>query len=281
MSNQRSGPWSAEEKQFVSDQAGKMTPEEIADKIHRNHKTVVKYMTKNGLMKYYYKKDLEQDELQNIRKSRYWEQLEQEFTDDELESFEYHWKNIVRQFRDDILHTEEIQIVDAITLEIKMHRCQKRQKEAEKLIKDLRLKMEIEEAKQDPSDRLLERYSRDIANLYSGMESFNKDYVTLLKEKNSALKQLKATRELRVSQIENSKETLVGWVKKLYNDPKTRYELGLRIEKMRLASREEYKRLSEYHTYADGKVDQPIFNHETVKLIKETTKDTPKQEDNV
>lgn len=294
----KAGPWSKKDKQYISDQAGKRTPEEIAAKLGRNPKRVKDYMTKQGLMKYYYKEDLEQDQLQNIRKSRYWETLKKEFTDEELDSFEYHWQNIVRQFRDDILHTEELQIVDAIKLQIMMDRSQIRQKEIAEQIDNLKKKILDEEAKAAPDEKKLERMSRDISTLYSGIEAHSKDHVILLKEKNQALQKLKATREQRIQQIESSKETLVGWVKQLYTNPKKRYELGINMEKMRIATEAEYKRLSEYHTYADGTVDKPILNEETVQdwtdstLIDteekekvdtkttEMTKDTQKQDKN-
>jgi len=56
---QKSGPWSKLEKQFISDQAGKITPAAIAEKLKRNPKALQDYMTKEGLMKYYFQKDLE------------------------------------------------------------------------------------------------------------------------------------------------------------------------------------------------------------------------------
>jgi hypothetical protein len=37
------------------------------------------------------------------------------------------------------------------------------------------------------------------------------------------------------------------------------------MEKMRLAMLKERDRLSAYHKYEDGMVDQPFLNHETVK----------------
>lgn len=261
---QKAGPWSAKEKQFIIDQAGKLTPEMIADKLKRNPKAITKYMTKQGLMKYYYKDELEKDQLQNIRKSRYWDTLLEQFDTKELESFEYHWQNIVRQFRDDILHTEELQIVDAIKLQLMMDRNQKKQKQAIDHIDFLRDQMNKERKKTNPDQKVLENASRDLAACYSGIEALDKDHVMLLKEKNNALQKLKATREQRVHEIESSKETLVGWIKKLYTNSKLRYDLGLDMEKSRIATNVEYERLSKPHKFADGMIDRPILNHETV-----------------
>jgi hypothetical protein len=261
---QKSGPYSAEEKLYISDQAGKLSPELIAEKLSRNPKKIKDYMTKQGLMKYYYKEDLEKDQLQNIRKSRYWNTLSEQFSKDELDSFEYHWQNIVRQFRDDILHTEELQIVDAIKLQLMMDRNQKKQKQAIDHIDFLRTEIAKERKASKPDEKKIQGFSQDLAASFSGIEALDKDHVMLLKEKNNALQKLKATREQRVQQIENSKETLVGWVKQLYMDPKLRYQLGIDMEKKRIATQVEYQRLSAPHVYADGVVDRPILNHETV-----------------
>ena len=49
------------------------------------------------------------------------------------------------------------------------------------------------------------------------------------------------------------------------SNPDTRRELGIEMEKMRLAMKEEEKRLSNYHQYEDGGVDQPFLTPDTVK----------------
>lgn len=260
------GPWNNEERQYITDKAGSISPEEIAKKIRRPTNSVVKYMMQQGLTKYYHRQELENKQFLDIRQTRYWEELSQEFSDEELRSFQYHWQNIVKQFKDDILHTEEIQIVDAIKMEIKMHRCQKHQKETAENIDKIRLRIAEEEKQIKPDQDKLKILNSNVASLYASMEAFNKDFLSLLKEKNASLKQLKATREQRIQQIENSKETLVGWVKKLYTNSELRHDLGLKMEKMRLASRAEYYRLSEYYTFADGEVDKPILNSETTSM---------------
>ena len=44
----------------------------------------------------------------------YWKELEQQFTNEELELFKYHWSRIISQFQDDVIPTEELQVVDLI-----------------------------------------------------------------------------------------------------------------------------------------------------------------------
>jgi hypothetical protein len=79
------------------------------------------------------------------------------------------------------------------------------------------------------------------------------------------LKDLKATREQRVKRLEDSKQTFIGWVRNLMTNPEARREIGTSMEKMRLAMIKEGERLSEYHKYEDGSIDQPFLTPDSVK----------------
>jgi hypothetical protein len=78
------------------------------------------------------------------------------------------------------------------------------------------------------------------------------------------LKDLKGTREQRIKQIEDSKQTFASLVKHIATDEAFRNKIGIDMEKMRLAMQNEKERLSEYHNYEDGTVDQPFLTPETL-----------------
>jgi hypothetical protein len=78
------------------------------------------------------------------------------------------------------------------------------------------------------------------------------------------LKDLKGTREQRIKAIEDSKQTFASLVKQIATDGDFRTRIGLDMEKMRLAAEKEKERLSEYHEYEDGTVDQPFLTPETL-----------------
>jgi hypothetical protein len=78
------------------------------------------------------------------------------------------------------------------------------------------------------------------------------------------LKDLKGTREQRIKAIEDSKQTFASLVKQIATDSEFRSRIGLDMEKMRLAAEKEKERLSEYHEYEDGTVDQPFLTPETL-----------------
>ena len=68
--------------------------------------------------------DREIEALHDLKNRPFWKELEKQFSEEELQSLLYHWSRIVTQFRDDVLPTEELQIIDAIKLEILMNRAQ-------------------------------------------------------------------------------------------------------------------------------------------------------------
>lgn len=265
MSN-TAGPWSKEDKAFIQKQAGHMPPDEIAAKIKKNPDTVKRYMTKNGLMKYYGSKEsVATESLSRIEDSQHWPILVSQFTYEELESFKYHWKNMIKQFKDDVFHTEEIQIIDVITLQILMERnLTKNQTVANKI---LEIEKEIIRLKKiTPIDfAAIGNLEKELAGWYASVDALSKEHLAFLKEKNALFTKLKATRETRIKDVESNKTTLTGWFKELLMNPQKRTDLGIMMEKMRLATQVEYERLSEYHKFADGEVDQMILNAETVK----------------
>jgi hypothetical protein len=261
----KAGPWSKDEKTFIQQQAGRLDPEEIAEKLSRNKDAVKDYMLKSGLMKYYSQKQMEhKDTLLDIEDSSHWPTLVQQFSFEELSQFKYHWANIVRQFRDDILHTEELQIIDVIKLQILMDRLLTNTARIERQIKEIDTELAILYKDRTANINKIEELQLNQTRLSSVSESHAKEYNNYLKEKNLLFSKLKATREQRIKEIESSKSTLTGWIKQVLTDPQLRIDLGLEMEKRRIATKEEYKRLSEFHTYQDGTVDIPILNHETV-----------------
>lgn len=112
---------------------------------------------------------------------------------------------------------------------------------------------------------LIRNYEIQIASLYAATESISKEYREILKQKNDIFKGLKATREQRIKQVESSRDSFAGWYKSLMNDPKLRQDIGVYIEKMRIATNVEYERLSELFNYADGQTDTPLLVPENHK----------------
>ncbi len=106
---------------------------------------------------------------------------------------------------------------------------------------------------------------RQSASLRASQESLNRDYRELQAKKGSMLKEMKGTREQRIKRLEDSKASFVSWIGSLMQDPELVKRYGIQMEKMKLSMKKEEERLSHYHKYEDGTVDQPFLTPDTVK----------------
>lgn len=197
----------------------------------------------------------------------YWVELKQQFTEDELKLFQYHWGRIIAQFKDDVIPTEELQVVDLIKLELLMNRSLKHNKDNIEQIALFQSEVQAIRAVGVDSDRTDEMFNleRQVAALRASQESLNRDYRELQTKKNSMLKEMKATREQRVKRLEDSRQSFTAWLAYLVSNPEVAKGYGIEMEKMRLAMHKEKDRLSAYHQYQDGFVDQPFLTPETIE----------------
>ena len=79
------------------------------------------------------------------------------------------------------------------------------------------------------------------------------------------LKEMKGTREQRIKRLEDSKQSFTGWIAHLMQNPDIIKKYGLEMEKMKMAMNKEKERLSAFHKYDDGQVDQPFLTPETAR----------------
>lgn len=279
--DQRRGPWSKKDKEFIEENAHKLSAEEIGRALKRNPEAIKKYIKQNGIVLTGPRLASNARVDYDLKCTPHWKELEKQFTKEELDSFLYHWNNTIKQFRDDVLHTEELQIIDMIKLEVMMNRLLSQEREMERTAKALSEVVNEEKARDpDQQDKdLIFNTEKQIAQMYSGMEAINREYRSLLVEKNKILDKLKATREQRIKDIQSSKESIPGWINHLIKNQDVRRDLGLRMEKMRLAAKEEYIRLSELHTYIDNKIDRPILTPETVMFDEDEETNEPEELD--
>jgi hypothetical protein len=265
----KAGPWSKRDRAFIRDNADSLSPEEIAKELQRNVNAVEEYMRANSLISSKKKLTANSKVEYDIRGTPHWRELQRQFTEDELESFMYHWNNVIKQFRDDVLHTEELQIIDMIKLELLMNRLLTSERSIKARIKEL--EFDISSIRSNGLDTMTDddkeevfNIERQVSALYSSIESINKEYLENLREKTKILDKLKATREQRIKEIQSGKETMAGWIRSLLMNPEMGQKIGRDMEKMRLATQVEVQRLSDLFTYADGVVDRPLLTPETV-----------------
>ena len=259
----KKGRFSKEEIQYIEEHIKTDSHTDIALHLDRDPDSVEKFIKKK------YGKGASAEEIAafDLENRAYWPEIKNQFTDDELKLFRYHWSRIISQFRDDVIPTEELQVVDLIKLELLMNRCLKFNKDNIQQISALEALI-AEERARDPDQQNVDmvfNMERQVSSLKASQESLNKDYRELQTKKNSMLKEMKATREQRVKRLEDSKQSLTGWIAFLMTNPDVTQKYGIEMEKMKLAMEKERERLSDYHKYQDGMVDQPFLNADTLK----------------
>ena len=263
MVTMKRGRISKEEEKFIESNMGIMSVIEISEELDRDPDSLqqfIKRKFKVGLSD-------EEEAAFDLEERPYWYDLKQQFTDDELVMFKYHWARIISQFKDDVIPTEELQVVDLIKLDLLMNRSLKANKENLNQIAAFEALVQEERSKaSDQQDRdHIFNLERQCASLKASMESLNRDYRDLQDKKNKMLKEMKATREQRVKRLEDSKQSFTGWLAYLISNPEISRKYGIEMEKMKLSMLKEKERLGSYHKYEDGQVDQPFLTPDTVK----------------
>jgi chromosome segregation ATPase len=130
----------------------------------------------------------------------------------------------------------------------------------EKMVRDERSK----DKDQQDMDYII-NLERQVASLRASQESLNRDYRELQTKKAAILREMKGTREQRIKRLEDSKQSFTSWVANLLQSPDLMKKYGIEMEKMRVAMKKEEERLSSFHKYEDGTIDQPLLSPDTVK----------------
>ena len=260
----KKGRFSNSEMEFIEANAEVLSFNEIASQLDRDPTSIKEWIEKR--VGFTPKQKKEAAVANELKGRSYYKELKNQFNEDELEMFEYHFKKMWSQFKDDVFHTEEMQIIDTIKLELLMNRILKSQQDNQNLILHYERELQVEKAvdKDQRDVDVIMNLERSIAVTRASQETLSKDYKDLQSRKATMLKDLKGTREQRIKQIEDSKQTFASLIKQIVTDPTTRTKMGIDMEKMRLAAEAEKERLAQYHKYEDGIIDQPFLTPETL-----------------
>jgi len=260
------GQLSLDEEKFIRDNVNIITVEEIANILNRNINPVNRYIDENRLFATEEKNETELL-LRKLHSKSFWSEIQLQFDNDtgELGYFEDTWVNLIKQFREDVLATEELQIKEFITIDILLNRSMKDRKrhisETEKLQKLVDSEYEKSEDQRDIPR--LANLETQLSFARNSISSYTNEYSKLLTEKQKIGKDLKATREQRIKRIEDGKSSWVGLIRML-EDETTREKEGREMEILRLATSKFKDQLYDYHTYQDDSIDRPFLNSESV-----------------
>lgn len=264
----KKGRYSKKEDNILRESIDSTSWAGLSKMLNRSEESLQERCTQLGIHKKTVTNSLDGQEF-SLRGRAYFSELTKQFTDSELDLFEYHWNRIISQFSGDVLPTEETQILDVIKLEIIMNRNAVQQKV---LLEQMRVTdSEITGVRHsaNASPDLILALETQLAALASGHGAIVKEYRELQEKKDKMLKSIRGDRAERVSAA-TGRMNFVSLIKELVGNPDLRKKIGLEMEKRRLAMQKAKKELSEYHTFVDGTVDQPLLTVETLKPDNDT-----------
>jgi hypothetical protein len=266
-SKMKRGKFSDEDLNFIKNNSDEKTVEEIAKYLDRNPKTVKRVM--DGMNVVTTEMTLEEKDEVSLRKKLinkdYWQEIEKQFTENEIDYFISIWIQLIKQFREDVLPTEELQIKQLITTEILMNRCMVERKRSLEDIERLTdtINQEYAVTPEHRDTNMLLNLEQQLALARGTQTTHTNEYTKLSKEYKDVAKDLKATRDQRLKRIEDGKTSWIGLIRML-EDEQAREREGHEMEVLGFAADKAREALSEYHSYEDGKLDMPILTPDTV-----------------
>ena len=263
------GQLALEEQQFIRDNIDSLSIEQIAEALNRTVKPVQRYVTESKIgIKSKDEQETDKTLRQKLHAKTFWVEIEKQFdkSTGELQYFEDTWIGLVKQFREDVLPAEELQIKQFITIDILINRSMKERKrhiaDTEKLQEEVDREYKLPEDLRDGPK--LANLETQLSFARNSIANYTNEYTKLLNEQQKISKDLKATREQRIKRIEDGKSSWIGLIRML-EDEEIREREGREMEIMNMSVEQQVKKLSEYHEYQDGEVDTPLLTPETVQ----------------
>lgn len=269
------GAISDKERKFLKDNHTHLSPAEIAKALDRTEE-IIRHWFVTILKISPDENEISEEEVADLNiekefiRSPEWEGLKQEFTEEELTFFRHRYRKLMGQFREGVTATEEMQIILLVKYEILKHR---NLVETKNSVNDI---IRLEDAVKDIYDQFPDINSMDantksfLLNLENQLlasktarQAKSGEYIKLTEKLNSLMRELKATRDQRISKYDAAGGTLMDVFKQLQLEDVQDRE-GRHMELVAIAVDRETKRLGQLHSYTDGTLDQPLLTPENV-----------------
>lgn len=265
------GQLGLDEEKYIRDNISALTIEQIAANLNRSTAPIEKYVQQTQLSS-----TSSDDQIlkQKLYLKTFWSEIEKQFDKDsgELSYFENTWVGLIKQFREDVLPAEELQIKQFITIDILINRSMKERKRHISDTEKLQNEVDKEYAKGEDQRDIpkLANLETQLSFARNSIANYTNEYTKLLNEQQKISKDLKATREQRIKRIEDGKSSWVGLIRML-EDEETREKEGKEMAIMEIAADNYKNKLSEYHSYADNTLDSPLLTPEIVLAREENS----------
>jgi hypothetical protein len=262
------GQLSLEEEQFIKDNINSLSIEDIALQLNRSTAPINRYIEENALFASEYTESNDRFLRHKLYTKNFWPEIQRQFDEStgELEYFTNVWINLMKQFREDVLPAEELQIKQFITIDILINRSMKERKRHITETEKLQKLVDNEYAKPEEQRDIpkLANLETQLSFARNSIANYTNEYTKLLNEQQKISKDLKATREQRIKRIEDGKSSWAGLIRML-EDEEIREKEGREMEILAMSTDKYRQQLAEYHTYADNTIDKPFLTPETIE----------------
>lgn len=259
------GQLSLDEEAYIRENVNLLSIDAIASNLNRHETPIKRYINENNLLIDPEDKAAYETLKDKLHSKTFWLEITRQFDADsgELQYFEDTWVGLIKQFREDVLPAEELQIKQFITIDILINRSMKERKrhisETEKLQKLVDKEYEKNESERDIPK--LANLETQLSFARNSIANYTNEYTKLLNEQQKISKDLKATREQRIKRIEDGKSSWVGLIRML-EDEIIREKEGKEMEILGMAATNAKEKMQQYHNYQDNTVDVPLLTPE-------------------
>lgn len=261
------GNMSLEEKAFIDRNIHRLDIFDLASSLNRTPDAIKRYVRSQKRQE---QTKIENSDVQHflckLHTRYYWIEICNQFEESELRFFEHKWIEYYKQFAEDVTPTEENEMIELIRVSILINRVMRDKQTLLKNVERLEKLLEIEMKKkpEEIDTTIILNLQNQIGSLIAAKAAFIKEYDTLTNKLEKFTKDLKGTRESRLKRADDAKTNFAAWLRYL-DDEYVRKAVGDEMEKHAVAADKQYRSLASYHTYADGMVDKPFLNAETVE----------------
>lgn len=286
----KKGGLTDEEKRKIESMIDISTFADIGRTLNRNPHTIRKYCQRNALSK-----DLTSKKKFTENRAKHNHHLivmQQQLTKQEYEFAVQIYKGMMDQFGNDIIYSEEVQIIEYCMITCLLNRAFSREMELSTAMKEQKkIRAEWQKKKddlasspltksdddEDEEDKEAEKYELEdyyldkmeqidlrIADMQTEYMQVKKDQINFLDRKENITKALNVSRRDRAQEITKVNQNFGDLIMFMKKNEDFRKQIGLEIERMRLGIKEEYLRLSDLHLFADNVEDYPVLNTEVI-----------------
>lgn len=254
------------QKDFIRKNIGSHSIDDIAKALGVSIKAVMSCVDR---IRRQIKLETEQRRDSNIREDLlakpFYPILKRQFNSVDLEFFTREWIATIKQFNEDLYPTEEAELKDMIVLEIMKNHALQTNMDLKQRKDILGRSLARAEAESQLDMGVITNIKVEIQRAEESSKQNLAHFKDLTEKSKRAREALSASRQQRVTKIQDAKANFTEWLRAIY-DNENRERVAREMELMKMALHREEERLGSFTEFADKKIDIPLLNSETVAL---------------